>query len=45
MLAFPAIAAAGHENDPRTNNMHPLGHIIEPAVLGWVWGREPRHPH
>ena len=41
MLAFPAIAAAGHENDPRTDNLRPRGHIIEPAVLGGFGGGNP----
>jgi hypothetical protein len=37
-LAFPAVAAAGHENDPRTDNLIPRGHIFEPAVLGGFGG-------
>jgi hypothetical protein len=37
-LAFPAVAAAGHENDPRTDNLRPRGHIFEPAVLGGFGG-------
>ncbi len=41
MLAFPAIAAAGHTTDPRTNNLVPRGHIIEPAVLGGFGGGNP----
>jgi LVIVD repeat len=41
MLAFPAIAAAGHENDPRTDNLRPRGHIVEPAVLGGFGGGNP----
>jgi hypothetical protein len=41
MLAFPAIAAAGHENDPRTDNLRPRGHIFEPAVLGGFGGGNP----
>jgi hypothetical protein len=40
-LAFPAIASAGHENDPRTDNLRPKGHIIEPAVLGGFGGGNP----
>jgi hypothetical protein len=40
-LAFPAIATAGHTTDPRTDNLLPLGHIIEPAVLGGFGGAEP----
>jgi hypothetical protein len=41
MLAFPAIALAEHEQDPRTDNLHPLGHIVEPAVLGGFGGANP----
>jgi LVIVD repeat len=41
VLAFPGIAAAGHTTDPRTDNLHPLGHIIEPAVLGGFGGANP----
>jgi hypothetical protein len=33
LLAFPLAAGAGHTTDPRTANMHPLGHIEEPASL------------
>jgi hypothetical protein len=33
ILAFPLAAAAGHDDDPRTPNMHPMGHIEEPASL------------
>jgi hypothetical protein len=40
-LAFPAIAAAGHQTDPRTDNLIPRGHIIEPAVLGGFGGGNP----
>jgi hypothetical protein len=40
-LAFPAIAAAGHEDDPRTDNLRPRGHIVEPAVLGGFGGGNP----
>jgi hypothetical protein len=28
-----APATAGHDNDPRTKNLHPMGHIEEPASL------------
>ena len=28
-----APANAGHDNDPRTQNLHPMGHIEEPASL------------
>jgi hypothetical protein len=40
-VAFPSIAAAGHTTDPRTDNLRPLGHIIEPAVLGGFGGANP----
>jgi hypothetical protein len=40
-LAFPAAAVAGHDSDPRTKNLHPLGHIIEPGVLGGFGGANP----
>jgi LVIVD repeat len=33
LLAFPLGAQAGHTTDPRTANLHPLGHIFEPASL------------
>jgi hypothetical protein len=33
LLAFPLGASAGHDADPHTPNMHPLGHIVEPASL------------
>ena len=33
LLAFPLGAQAGHNTDPRTGNLHPLGHIVEPASL------------
>ncbi len=36
-LLFLLLAAvpvsAGHDDDPKTNNLHPLGHIEEPASL------------
>jgi hypothetical protein len=32
-LALPLAAGAGHESDPRTNNLQPRGHIVEPASL------------
>jgi hypothetical protein len=38
LLALPAPALAGHESDPRSANMHTLGHIVEPAVLGGFGG-------
>ena len=31
MSAVPA--EAGHDDDPRTRNLHPIGHIEEPASL------------
>jgi hypothetical protein len=34
LLALPlASAQAGHDDDPRTKNLHPMGHIEEPASL------------
>ncbi len=37
MLAMVVLAAspagAGHSTDPRSNNLHPMGHIVEPASL------------
>ena len=33
LLAFPLGATAGHANDPHTQNLHPKGHIFEPASL------------
>ena len=41
LLAFPFTASAEHTTDPRTNNVHPLGHIVEPAVLGGFGGANP----
>ncbi len=36
-LAMVVLAAspagAGHSSDPRTKNLHPMGHIVEPASL------------
>jgi len=32
-LATALPASAGHDDDPRTENLHPLGHIEEPASL------------
>jgi hypothetical protein len=34
-------ALAHHEADPRTKNLHPMGHIEEPAVLGGFGGADP----
>jgi hypothetical protein len=33
IMVFPFAAGAGHENDPRTPNLTPKGHIFEPASL------------
>ena len=41
LLALAPAAMAGHKGDPRTSNMHPLGHIVEPAVLGGFGGANP----
>jgi len=41
MIAFASAASAGHSDDPRTPNIHPLGHIEEPAVLGGFGGADP----
>jgi LVIVD repeat len=41
VLAFPLGAGAGHDDDPRTKNLHPLGHIEEPGVLGGFGGANP----
>jgi hypothetical protein len=32
-MALPLAASAGHASDPRTKNLHPKGHIFEPASL------------
>jgi len=32
-LSPVATAGAGHDDDPRTKNLHPMGHIEEPASL------------
>jgi hypothetical protein len=32
-LVLPALAAAGHTTDPRTDNLIPLGHIEEPRLM------------
>ncbi len=32
-LVVAAPASAGHDDDPRTKNLHPMGHIEEPASL------------
>jgi hypothetical protein len=41
MVAYAPAAGAGHDTDPHTPNLHPLGHIVEPAVLGGFGGAEP----
>ena len=41
VLVLPSVAQAGHTTDPRTNNLLPRGHIIEPAVLGGFGGANP----
>jgi hypothetical protein len=41
LLAVTSVANAGHRTDPRTQNLHPLGHIVEPAVLGGFGGGNP----
>ena len=41
VLTFPLAAGAGHTTDPRTPNLHPLGHIEEAAVLGGFGGANP----
>ncbi len=33
IMVFPLAAGAGHQNDPRTPNLVPRGHILEPASL------------
>ncbi|MGH2695915.1 MAG: LVIVD repeat-containing protein [Actinomycetota bacterium] len=33
LIAVGLPAGAGHTTDPRTNNLHPMGHIEEPASL------------
>jgi hypothetical protein len=33
VVALGLPASAGHENDPRTKNMHPMGHIEEPRAF------------
>ncbi len=33
LLLFVAPVLAEHDEDPRTNNLHPMGHIVEPASL------------
>lgn len=32
LQALPA--SAGHDSDPRTNNLRPMGHIVEPKLFG-----------
>ncbi len=33
LLSIPMLATAGHKDDPRTKNLHPLGHDEVPASL------------
>ncbi|HEU4913595.1 MAG TPA: hypothetical protein VFV76_17035 [Actinomycetes bacterium] len=33
LLGAAGPATAGHADDPRSSNLHPLGHIVEPASL------------
>ncbi len=33
LLLFAAPVLAEHDEDPRTKNLHPMGHIVEPASL------------
>ena len=33
VLVFAVPVFAGHDDDPRTKNLHPMGHIVEPASL------------
>lgn len=33
LLLFAAPVLAEHDEDPRTGNLHPMGHIVEPASL------------
>ncbi len=33
LIAGGTPAGAGHDTDPHTNNMHSMGHIVEPASL------------
>jgi hypothetical protein len=40
-LALPLTAGGGHDADPRTDNLRPRGHILEPAVLGGFGGANP----
>lgn len=41
MLAVAPAAIAGHTDDPRTKNLHPLGHTLEPAGFLGLGGRNP----
>jgi hypothetical protein len=33
LIFFSSAVFAGHNDDPRTQNLHPMGHIVEPASL------------
>jgi hypothetical protein len=41
MVAYAPAAGAGHDTDPRTANLVPLGHIVEPAIFGGFGGVDP----
>lgn len=46
LLGTSLQAAADHQDRPSTNNMHPLGHIVEPrALLGGVDGTTDTNIH
>jgi hypothetical protein len=41
VLALPPPASAMHDDDPRTKNLHPMGHVEDPATLGGFGGTNP----
>ena len=41
LMTLGLPASAEHETDPRTPNLHPLGHIVEPAILAGFGGGDP----
>ena len=42
VMALATIPArADHENDPRTKNLHPMGHIVEHGTFGGFGGGDP----
>ena len=47
LLAAMALpAAAGHEDRPRTDNLHPMGHIEEPrSMFGGLDGMTDTNTH